>query len=261
MDRSRLEREQTFHDDRFTDDGERAAAKKYYSVTRASSARLDEILAEVPAGARALELGCGLTNHAEPLAHRGVDVVAIDLSQVAVREMSDRVHRAGLEARVAVEVMNAEELAFDSRSFDLVVGTGILHHLDLERALPEVARVLRPGGVAGFIEPLGTNPLINLYRAATPAMRTPEEHPLVRSDFDAAARWFGGVDVEYFHALSLAAVPLRGTSAFEAALSRFETFDRRMFERWPASTRLAWSCVLALREPVDESAGPPRSGQ
>jgi hypothetical protein len=63
MDRARLEREQAFHDERFTDDGDRAAAKKYYSVTRASSARLEEVLAQVPSGARALELGCGVTNH------------------------------------------------------------------------------------------------------------------------------------------------------------------------------------------------------
>jgi SAM-dependent methyltransferase len=249
MDRARLDRERSFHDDRFTDDGDRAAAKKYYSVTRASSARLDEIITRVPAGARALELGCGVTNHTELLAARGLDVVAIDLSPVAVREMDRRLHDAGLTDRASAEVMNAEELAFAGRSFDLVVGTGILHHLDLARAYPELARVLRAGGVAAFVEPLGANPLINLYRRLTPAMRTPEEHPLVDADFDLARQMFRIVEVDYFHAFSLAAVPLRGTRSFDAALGRLEALDRRMFDGWSATRRLAWSCVVELRGP------------
>jgi SAM-dependent methyltransferase len=249
MDRARLDRERSFHDDRFTDDGDRAAAKKYYSVTRASSARLDEILTRVPAGARALELGCGVTNHTEALASRGVDVVAIDLSPVAVMEMGQRLQDAGLDANTCVEVMNAEELGFDARSFDLVVGTGILHHLVLDRAFEELSRVLRPDGVAVFVEPLGTNPMINGYRALTPRMRTPDEHPLVPGDFDAASRYFGRVEVEHFHATSLAAVALRGTKAFDPVLARLESLDQRLFDRRPASRRLAWSCVLSLREP------------
>ena len=185
-DRGRLEREQAFHDERFTGDDDRSGAKKYYSVTRASSARLDQVLDAIPAGARALELGCGLHNHAMPLAERGVEVCAIDISPVAVAEMGRRVADAGLAHLVTTQVMNAEELAFPADSFDLVVGTGILHHLDLSLVYPQLARVLRPGGVAAFVEPLGRNPLINLYRSLTPGMRTPDEHPLVESDFQLA---------------------------------------------------------------------------
>ena len=191
-DRGRLQREQSFHDDRFFDDADRGAAKKYYSVTRASQQRLDAIIERTPAGSRALELGCGLHNHAERLAHRGVDVVAIDLSTVAADEMRRRLGTQDPGAVVSVEVMNAEELAFDAGSFDLVVGTGILHHLDLRHAFPELARVLTPSGTAAFIEPLGRNPVINAYRSLTPQMRTPDEHPLVEADFVSARRWFGG---------------------------------------------------------------------
>ncbi|MCD9622585.1 class I SAM-dependent methyltransferase [Rhabdothermincola salaria] len=246
MDRTRLQREQEFHDERFTDDGERAAAKKYYAVTRASSMRMDQILEMVPAGARALELGCGLHNHAVQLAQRGVDVVAVDISPVAALQMRQQCESLDLPGRVSVEVMNAEELAFEDQAFDLVVGTGILHHLDLDRAYPELARVLRSGGKGAFIEPLGRNPLINLYRRMTPRMRTPDEHPLVESDFDDARRWFDEVEVDYYHTLSLAAVPLRRLKAFDVALKRLEEADAWMYERIPRSRALAWSCVVEL---------------
>ena len=55
--------------------------------------------------------------------------------------------------------MNPEHLDFGDGAFDVVCGTGILHRLDLGRALAEVARVLRPSGSAVFVEPLGCSPL------------------------------------------------------------------------------------------------------
>jgi len=51
--------------------------------------------------------------------------------------------------------MNAEELKFADDYFDIVCGGAILHHLDLNKALSEIARVLKPDGKAIFVEPLG----------------------------------------------------------------------------------------------------------
>ncbi len=44
-----------------------------------------------------------------------------------------------------------------------VLGKQILHHLDMTQAVPEIARVLRPGGRAVFLEPLIHNPLLEGY--------------------------------------------------------------------------------------------------
>jgi SAM-dependent methyltransferase len=71
-------------------------------------------------------------------------------------------------------VMDAESLGFDEGSFDVVVGSGILHHLALRQS-----RVLRPDGCAVFVDPLGHNIFIRLYRKLTPSMRTADEHPLL----------------------------------------------------------------------------------
>ena len=65
---------------------------------------------------------------------------------------------------VSFLVMDAESMKFEDKTFDVVYGSGILHHLNIDKAYRELARVLKPDGVAIFIEPLGHNPLINLYR-------------------------------------------------------------------------------------------------
>ena len=57
--------------------------------------------------------------------------------------------RAVLSARTpAAEVVagRGEEIPAEDRSFDVVIGASSWHWVDEERALPEVARVLRPGG-------------------------------------------------------------------------------------------------------------------
>jgi ubiquinone/menaquinone biosynthesis C-methylase UbiE len=74
------------------------------------------------------------------------------------------------------DVMNAEELEFEDAAFDVIFGSGIIHHLDVPRAYSELARVLAPGGSAVFVEPLGHNPLIRVFRNRTPELRTPDEH-------------------------------------------------------------------------------------
>jgi SAM-dependent methyltransferase len=66
-----------------------------------------------------------------------------------LRRLSRTSAALGLEAEtVATE---AEELPFDDESFDLVFGHAVLHHIpDLDRALAEFRRVLRPGGAIAF---------------------------------------------------------------------------------------------------------------
>ena len=73
-------------------------------------------------------------------------------------------------------------LKFENNFFDLIVGNGILHHLDPEKALTSVHKVLKPGGRVIFFEPLADNPLLKLFRFLTPKARTIDEAPFSRSD-------------------------------------------------------------------------------
>ena len=126
----------------------------------------------------------------------------------------------------------------------------MIHHLELDRAYAELARVLPPGGSAIFVEPLGHNPLINLYRRRTPTLRTPDEHPLLMRDLAAAERHFGVVRARFFHLASLLAVPLRGSAAFENALELFENTDRALFRTLPFARRYAWQVAIEFSRPA-----------
>jgi ubiquinone/menaquinone biosynthesis C-methylase UbiE len=80
-------------------------------------------------------------------------------------------------------LMDANELTFEDESFDVVYGGAILHHLDIEKTMNHVHRVLKPGGFILFLEPLNMNPIYKIYRKMNPKERTPDEHALVNKDF------------------------------------------------------------------------------
>ena len=198
----RYQREQSFHDHAYAEHT-RAAAGKFYAIQGSSRERYRRFIeANGGTGARVLEYGCGRGSSAFELARSGASVTAIDISEAGLDMAREEARSRGLT--VEFRMMNAEALEFADTTFDLVCGTAILHHLDLDRSFQEIARVLKPTGVGGFIEPLGHNPLINLYRKLTPKMRTVDEHPLRVEDFDIAKRHFDRVEIGYYHLFSLA---------------------------------------------------------
>ena len=142
-------------------------------------------------GLRALDLGCGRGEQSLQLLRLGARVTGIDVSTAYVAAAQAACSEAGHDASsFEFHVMDAHALAFRDRDFDLVIGRGILHHLDIEVALAQVGRVLAPGGLAVFQEPLAGNPLLRLFRRLTPQARTLDERPLTKADLvRIAGRW------------------------------------------------------------------------
>jgi ubiquinone/menaquinone biosynthesis C-methylase UbiE len=242
---SRQQREREFHNETFAQNT-RARAAKFYAIDRTSRAAYERQIHDRPAGKDVLEYGCGRGSAAFDLAAAGARVTGIDISDVAIDLATRRGAERGLGDALRFCVMDAEHLAFEDASFDLVCGSSILHHLDIDRAYAEIARVLRPGGRGVFVEALGHNPLINLYRRRTPELRTVDEHPLRVGELELARRYFSDAGFEYFHLTSLAALPLRGQRAFPAVVGTLERVDQALFRRIPYLRRHAWVAVLAL---------------
>jgi len=241
----RLQREAEFHDEAFASNS-REATGKYYATARAAKAHYHE---QILAGARdrtILEYGCGKGSAAFQLAASGAHVTGIDISAVGIREAQGRGRALGLEAQLQFRQMNAEVLDFNADSFDLVCGSGILHHLDIARAVAEIVRVLRPGGEAIFFEPLGHNPIINLYRRLTPAMRSADEQPLSMTDLDRITNCFDGAQVSFFGLFTLLAAPLRPASDSKV-LRVLEAVDRVVLRR-SMLQRHAWIAVIRLTQ-------------
>jgi ubiquinone/menaquinone biosynthesis C-methylase UbiE len=108
-------------------------------------------------GRQALELGCGTGIFLEKVAPAGARVVGLDLSQDLLSKARGRLARA---PNVVLHRGNAEHMPYAASSFDIVYGSSVLHHLDLDRALGEIFRVLRPGGRCVFAEPNILNPQV-----------------------------------------------------------------------------------------------------
>jgi len=99
----------------------------------------------------ALEVGSGTGYFSLNLMQQGLfeRLVATDISARMLETLAGTAAGLGLEVRTVRT--EAEDLPFPDASFDLVFGHAILHHLpDLPRALVELRRVLRPGGVVAF---------------------------------------------------------------------------------------------------------------
>lgn len=246
-DEHRYDREQQFHDHTFQH-GTREQVADFYQLLENCEADYRETLRRYGRNARVLEYGCGTGSSSFSLATEGARVTAIDLSEMGIAKANAEAQSRHLA--IDFRVMNAERLDFPANSFDLVCGSGILHHLDLTQAFVEVARVLAPTGVAAFIEPLGHNAVINAYRRRTPKLRTPDEHPLLVGDLRLARNFFRGVDVTYYALLTLAGLPLRRAPWFPRAQRRLERLDRLVLARAPLLRRFSWYCLLVLRNPL-----------
>ncbi len=92
-------------------------------------------------GLRAMDLAAGTGQLTRALLARGVDTVSVEPSAAMRRRLARAVRPATVLAG------SAERLPLPDRSVDLVVVGQAFHWFDRDRALPEIVRVLRPGGV------------------------------------------------------------------------------------------------------------------
>jgi SAM-dependent methyltransferase len=111
-------------------------------------------------GDRLLDLGCGGGRHAFEAYRRGARVVAADLDFAELTQVGAmfaamlEAGEASPPAAAAALRCDGTSLPFDDGAFDKVIAAEILEHVpDDQRAMAEVARVLRPGGVAAVTVP------------------------------------------------------------------------------------------------------------
>jgi ubiquinone/menaquinone biosynthesis C-methylase UbiE len=122
--------------------------------------RAKMLLSHITRDMSVLEIGCGVGYLTKELAKTSAFVTAIDISRDLLREA--KTFAPSREIRYSVS--NAYMLAFGDRTFNTIVGSSVLHHLDIEKALREFYRVLRPGGKIVFTEPNMLNPQIMLQK-------------------------------------------------------------------------------------------------
>jgi len=127
-------------------------------------------------GKQLLDIGCGTGESSVYFARNGANCVAGDYSPEMLKATKRLAERYGVE--IDTQIVNAMDLNFTSNTFDIVYASNVLHHVDAKKALLEIHRVLKPGGVACMWDPLRHNPVINVYRRMAAEVRTQDEQPL-----------------------------------------------------------------------------------
>lgn len=115
--------------------------------------RIVSLLSVPRESARFLDAGCGSGRHSERLARRGYRVTAVDFSDAILDKASQYLEAAGLEDHVNFQREDLLNLTFADAEFDCILCWGVLMHiLEVENAVSEFARVLKPGGLLTISE-------------------------------------------------------------------------------------------------------------
>jgi ubiquinone/menaquinone biosynthesis C-methylase UbiE len=225
--------------------------KKFYVIAESVRYYLNNLIKSKAQGSKVLDYCCGPGETSLKLAKMGYDsVYGIDISSEEVKTAKKRLIDGGFEKKSNFQVMDAEKLTFSDNSFDVIICNGVLHHLDIDAALPELSRVLKPSGMVVAMEALGYNPFIKLYRKMTPHLRTAWEtdHILTLSELKKSKKYFNKVDVKYFYLATLIAIPFANTFLFKPIM-KITGFIDAIIMKIPGVQLMAWQMVFTLKKP------------
>lgn len=245
----RLEDEKKFHNEVFETDKRHGEVGRFYAINGSVHKVYDQFIYNEPQSKVYLEYGCGMDkdNRSTKLARKGAKVHGIDISDYAIDHLTKEAQKENLD--IDYQVMNAEDMTYPDNYFDVIYGTGILHHLDLEKSYNSISKKLKEDGTAIFIEPLGHNPLINGFRNKTPDIRTDDEHPLLVPDFKLAKAYFKEVDMQYFYLTTLGVPLLFKKNPPKSLINFCNTIDKGIFTLLPFMRKYAWQVVVKFSNP------------
>jgi ubiquinone/menaquinone biosynthesis C-methylase UbiE len=221
--------------------------RRYYDATGLSKDYVDAWIRDQVKGKVFLDYACGNGRNAIKAAKWGAALsIGLDISRVSVENAKREAQKQGLEGNTWFVQADAENTMLPDNSIDMIVCSGMLHHLDLSYAFPELRRILKPGGRILAMESLNYNPAIKIYRAITPEMRTDWEkaHILSLKDIRFASRFFRVASVKYWHIASLIAPYAR----IMKALPVLDAVDR-VLTKLPGVKLLAWIFTFELVKP------------
>lgn len=125
--------------------------------------RLIAEAAQLASGMKALEIGCGTGLFTRLFAKSGARILAVDISQ----DLIDLANQSLLsKGNVTFRAVPFEDPSLAQEGpFDAVIGSSVLHHLEVKPALQRIFELLKPGGSLSFAEPNMLNPQVAAERS------------------------------------------------------------------------------------------------
>lgn len=198
-------------------------------------------------GKRVLDFGCGAGENSALLAIRGAETCGIDISPELIALAKKRCRLHGIEADL--RVASCHDSGLPSQSFDVVFGAAILHHLDLDLALSETARLLKLGGFAIFSEPIRDSRLAKVARRIFPPT-APDISPLERP-FATQELFSAGMKMKEIRKFRLPHIAVLGEGYRWAW-----TLDRWLLRRFPLEH---WASTMVWRANFDQESAASQS--
>jgi len=217
--------------------------RKYYQATKRSNEYVERYIKQNAKDKIFLDYACGNGGNAIKAASAGATLsLGLDISSVSVENASKVATEAKLDNVIFFQA-DAENTKLPDNCVDCVICSGMLHHLDLSYAFPELRRILKPGGKILAVEALDYNPIIKLYRMMTPDMRTDWEkaHILSLKDINFAKRFFTIGEIRFWHVIGYVG------GKFPFLLPVLDTIDV-LLEKIPFVQRLSWIFTFELNK-------------
>jgi len=195
-----------------------------------------------------LDYACGDGTQTVKAARAGAALaVGIDISETSIRNAAENATAAGVGDRTRFLQRDCENTGLPAASFSSALCSGMLHHLDLSQAFPELSRVMAPGGRILCHEALSYNPVIQFYRNRTPELRTDWEkaHILGLKEVAYAKRWFSVENVRYF-LMSAPLATLLPAGPLRAGFLRIGHAIDAVATRIPLLQRWSWQFAFEL---------------
>jgi len=206
---------------------------------------------------RLLDFGCGLGTASMCHARIGYRVSGFDVCDENIVECRRKAEHYGVADRTDFSIQAAEALAYPDDTFDVVAGFDILHHVEVEPALREARRVLKPGGIAVFREFLEV-PAFDTLRnsrlgrwlvSKEPSVtehRTEDEEKLTSAQMEIVHDVFPDNELIRFNLLARANKFL--PSLRPGRPSRIEMLDQAIFRWVPPTRQFGGDVVMVLRK-------------
>jgi len=178
-----------------------------------------------------LDYGCAIGEKTFNFIDDSKKVIGIDISSQSIKIANEISNKN--QKNSEFKVMDCEKLEFPDNTFDLVYDFGTLSSLNIDNAVNEMYRVLKPGGVLIGIETLGNNPIfilkryINVLRGkrtkwAVSHILKLKKWKCIRGKFSKYEQYFYGVTTPFLVPL-LYIVPKKKNKNF---ISIFDSIDR-----------------------------------
>ena len=222
--------------------------RKFYSIARPVTDFTLKWIAEKVPGKIFLDYACGSGKFAIHAAKNGAALsVGIDISSHAIEVARKEAENEKVSDKCIFLQADCEKTGFPNDCIDIVLCGGMLHHLDLNFALPELQRIMKNGGILLAVEALNYNPIFKIYRKSTPGMRSEfeVEHILSMKEVRFAKKFFNLGKMRFWFLTVLVAAFFHKTKIFKGLRFIFRQLDSILL-RIPGLRLMAWQFTFEL---------------